>query len=142
MAKRYKSKIILFTSFTNSLSNESSSLDPFISRFVVYVCLALLISYHLERRCLPLKYKRDDLGDGPLFFWRGGGGGGGGGMKNIETNCLQGLKRQNKFLANTTCVKKRHFEKKVHKLKEKVCRGTFFIPPPPPFSRKIMVRPL
>ena len=31
--------------------------------------------------------------------------GGGGGMKNIE-NCLQGLKRQNKLLANTICVKK------------------------------------
>ena len=42
--------------------------------------------------------------DGPLFFWRGGGGGGG--MKNIEKNCLQGLKRQNKLFANIICIKK------------------------------------
>ena len=41
--------------------------------------------------------------DGPLFFWRGGGGGG---MKNIEKNCLQGLKRQNKLFANIICIKK------------------------------------
>ena len=46
--------------------------------------------------------------DGPLFFWRERGGGGGGGeggeLKIIEKNCLQGLKRQNKLLANTKCV--------------------------------------
>ena len=35
-----------------------------------------------------------------------GGGGGGGGMKNIEKNCLQGLKRQNKLFANIICIKK------------------------------------
>ena len=29
-----------------------------------------------------------------------------GGMRNIEKNCLQSLKRQNKLLANTICVKK------------------------------------
>ena len=34
------------------------------------------------------------------------GGGGGGGMKNIEKNCLQGLKRQNKLFANIICIKK------------------------------------
>ena len=33
-------------------------------------------------------------------------GGGGGGMKNIEKNCLQGLKRQNKLFANIICIKK------------------------------------
>ena len=46
--------------------------------------------------------------DGPLFFGKRGGGGGewGVGMKNIEKNCLQGLKRQNKLLATTKCVKK------------------------------------
>ena len=38
------------------------------------------------------------LRDGPLFFWRGGG------MKNIEKNCLQGLK--NKLFANIICIKK------------------------------------
>ena len=27
-------------------------------------------------------------------------------MENIEDNCLQGLKRQNKLLANTICIKK------------------------------------
>ena len=27
-------------------------------------------------------------------------------MKNIEKNCLQGLKRQNKLFANMICVKK------------------------------------
>ena len=27
-------------------------------------------------------------------------------MKNIEKNCLQGLKRQNKLLANMICIKK------------------------------------
>ena len=27
-------------------------------------------------------------------------------MKNIEKNCLQGLKRQNKLFANIICVKK------------------------------------
>ena len=32
--------------------------------------------------------------------------GGGGGMKNIEKNCLQGLKRQNKLFANIICTKK------------------------------------
>ncbi len=69
--------------------------------------------------------------DGPLFF-------GGGEMKNIEKNCLQGLERQNKLFANTICITKisQNFEKKmfaeVHKLKKKVCRGKFFIPPPPP----------
>ena len=31
---------------------------------------------------------------------------GGGGMKNIEKNCLQGLKRQNKLFANIICIKK------------------------------------
>ena len=34
------------------------------------------------------------------------GEGWGGGMKNIEQNCLQGLKRQNKLHTNTICVKK------------------------------------
>ena len=29
-----------------------------------------------------------------------------GGMKNIEKNCLQGLKRQNKLFANIICNKK------------------------------------
>ena len=32
--------------------------------------------------------------------------GGGGGMKNIEKNCLQGLKRQKKLFANIVCIKK------------------------------------
>ena len=27
-------------------------------------------------------------------------------MKNIEKNCLQGLKRQNKLFANIICIKK------------------------------------
>ena len=27
-------------------------------------------------------------------------------MENIETNCLHGLKRQNKLLANMICIKK------------------------------------
>ena len=27
-------------------------------------------------------------------------------MGNMEKNCLQGLKRQNKLVANTICVKK------------------------------------
>ena len=27
-------------------------------------------------------------------------------MKNIENNCLQGLKRQNKLFANIICIKK------------------------------------
>ena len=27
-------------------------------------------------------------------------------MKNIEKNCLQGLKRKNKLLANIICIKK------------------------------------
>ena len=46
-------------------------------------------------------------------------------MKNIEKHCLQSLKRQNKLLANTICVKQNsfHFENKmfaeVHKLKKK-----------------------
>ena len=31
---------------------------------------------------------------------------GGGGMKNIEKNCLQGLKRQNKLFANIICITK------------------------------------
>ena len=28
-------------------------------------------------------------------------------MKNIEKNCLQGLKRQNKLFANIICIKKK-----------------------------------
>ena len=40
------------------------------------------------------------------FLEAGGGGGGGGCMKSIEKNCLHGLKRQNKLLANMMCVKK------------------------------------
>ena len=39
--------------------------------------------------------------EGPLFFL-----GGGVGMTNIEKNCLQGLKRQNKLFANIICIKK------------------------------------
>ena len=50
-----------------------------------------------------IHYSNPCIRDGPLFFWRGGGGGG---MKNIEKNCLQGLKRQNKLFANIICIKK------------------------------------
>ena len=39
-------------------------------------------------------------------------------MKNIEKNCLQGLKRQNKLLANIICVKK-----VVSISKKNVCRS-------------------
>ena len=54
-------------------------------------------------------------------------------MKNTE-NCLQGLKRQNKLLANTICVKKVvAFRKKiiaeVHKLKISLQRKIFHTPP-------------
>ena len=50
---------------------------------------------------------------------------GGGLMKNIETNCLQGLKRQNKLLAKNICVKtlvcisKKQMFADAHKLKKK-----------------------
>ena len=43
---------------------------------------------------------------GTDHYFSGGEGGGGGGMKNIEKNCLQGLKRQNKLFANIICIKK------------------------------------
>ena len=51
-------------------------------------------------------------------------------MKSIEKNCLQGLKRQNKLLANMTCVKKKLFafrNKNVCRgaeIKKQVCRGS------------------
>ena len=49
-----------------------------------------------------LKQLNKKLRDGTLFFW----GEGGEGMENIEKNCLQGLKRQNKLLPNMICIKK------------------------------------
>ena len=57
-------------------------------------------------------------------------------MKNIEKNCLQGLKRQNKLLANTKCVKKLVCISKkriaeVHKLKTSLQRQIFHTSPPP-----------
>lgn len=38
--------------------------------------------------------------DRPLFFFVKGGGGEGRELRNIERNCLQGLKRKNKLFAN------------------------------------------
>ena len=69
-------------------------------------------------------------------------------MKNIENNCLQGLKRQNKLLTNTICLKKLFCISKkkpfaeVQKKKEKFAEEHLSYPPPPPPSRIIMVHPL
>ena len=58
-------------------------------------------------------------------------------MKNIEKNCLQGLKRQKKLLANMICLKhivcisKKKMFAKVHKFKKKFAEENFSYPPPP-----------
>ena len=59
-------------------------------------------------------------------------------MTNIEKNCLQGIKRQKKLLANMICVKKivcvsKKMFAEVHKFKKKVAEENFsYTPPPPP----------
>ena len=53
-------------------------------------------------------------------------------MKNIEKkNCLQGLKRQNKLLANTSGKKiSLHFEKKRLQRCINILKKNFHTPPP------------
>ena len=48
---------------------------------------------------------RSRVRDVPLFF------SGEGGMRNIEKNCLQGLKRPTKLFVNTICIEKKFAEK-------------------------------
>ena len=62
-------------------------------------------------------------------------------MKNIE-NCLQGLKRQNKLLANTICVKKNSCISKKNYCRDAEIKNKFAEENFPYPSRKIMVRPL
>ena len=64
-------------------------------------------------------------------------------MRNIEKYCLQSLKRQNKLLANTICVKKlvcisktKCLQRRINEKKKRFADENFSYPP----SRKIMVR--
>ena len=76
-------------------------------------CRLLAVSFHcclLTVSCSLVVWDNTILlckGRTIIFLDEGGGGGGGGGMKNIEKNCLQGLKRQNKLFANIICIKKK-----------------------------------
>ena len=67
-------------------------------------------------------------------------GGGGGGMRNIEKNCLQGLKRQNKLFANgkkIVCTKmmlKKKMFAETYMFKKMFAEENFSYPP----SRKMV----